>query len=206
MGTDLTKGLQKNAMNIMGLRTSGFSELKPDPYIGTALCLVLVQPPELVQPRMRSTSGDTCISFDDTLAAAACAIRLSTQLFREDVNSNVKQLTAQSMGLPQTLEAWKQVAAKPEGNPFDTCNVVMSSWRNVFDRLDFGQGGPTVTVGTCPPHMLHFCAVTEGPGGDGVLCELAFHEEDFERLLASRLLHDVAPEASFVKGCNSPVQ
>ena len=206
MGNALTKGLQKNAMNIMGLRTSGFSELKPDPYIGTAALIVSVPPPELVQPHVKSTSGDTSISFADTLAAAACAIRLGTQSFREDVNSSVKQLAAQSMGLPATLEAWKQVAAKPEQNPFGTCSVFMSSWRNVYDRLDFGQGGPTVIVGTAPPHILTFCPVTEGPGGDGVFCALTFHEEDFERLQASRLLQDVAPEASFVKGCNSPAQ
>ncbi|KAL0026996.1 hypothetical protein WJX79_007402 [Trebouxia sp. C0005] len=48
-GNDLTKGLQNMAMNIMGLRTSGFSELKPDPYIGNALCIPLVQPPELMK-------------------------------------------------------------------------------------------------------------------------------------------------------------
>jgi len=35
---------------------------------------------------------------------------------------------------------------------------------------------------------------------------LTFLEEDFERLQASRLLQDVAPEASFVKGCNSRAQ
>jgi len=193
-------------MNIMGLRTNGFSKLKPDPYIGTALCLALVQPPELPQSCVRSTSGDTRISLDNILAAAACAVRLSTQRFRVDVNTSVTQLMEQSMGLAPTLEAWKQVAAKPEQNPFDTCHVVMSSWRNVFDRLDFGQGAPTVIVGTSPPHMLQFCPVTEGPRGDGMLCALAFHEEDFERLQDSRLLQDVAPEATFVKACNSPIQ
>ena len=210
MGNDLTKGLQKNVMNIMGLRTSGFSELKPDPYIGTATCLVSVQPPEMVQSRIKSTStstgSDTSISYADTLAAAACAIRHGTQTFREDVNSSVTQLTAQFMGLSPTLGAWKQIAAKPENNPFNTCHVVMSSWRNVFDRLDFGQGGPTVIVGSALPHMPIFCPVTEGPGGDGVLCMLTFHEEQFERLQASRLLQNVAPEASFVNGCNSPAQ
>jgi len=51
--------------------------------------------------------------------------------------------------------------------------------------------------------LLKFSTVTEGPGGDGVLCALTFLEKDFERLQASRLLQNVAPEASFVKGCNS---
>ncbi len=206
MGNDLTKGLQNMAMNIVGLRTSGFSELKPDPYIGTALCLVLVQPPELAQPRMRSTTGDTCISFDDTLAAAACAMRLSTLAFRKDVNSSVQQLTARALALPPTLKAWKQAAAKHEQNPFKTCSVVMSSWRNVFDKVDFGEGSTAVIVGGFAPHLLKFSIVTEGLGGDGVLCALTFLEEDFEQLQASRLLHDVAPEASFVKGCNSPAE
>lgn len=82
MGNALTKGLQMNAMNVMGLRTSGFSKLKTDPYIGTAALLVLVQPPELVQPHVKATSGDTSISYADTLAAAACAVRLGTQTFR----------------------------------------------------------------------------------------------------------------------------
>ncbi len=72
--------------------------------------------------------------------------------------------------------------------------------------LDFGQGAPTVIVGTAPPHILNFCPATEGPGGDGIFCALTFHEEDFERLLARRLLQDVAPEASFVNACNSPAQ
>ncbi len=155
---------------------------------------------------MNSASDDISNSFDDTLAAAACAIRLGTQAFREDVNSSVKQLIARALALPPTLEAWKQAAAKHEQNPFETCSVVMSSWRNVFDKLDFGEGSPTVIVGGFAPHLLKFCFVTEGPGGDGVLCALTFLEEDFERLQASRLLHDVAPEANFVKGCNSPAQ
>ncbi|KAL0042296.1 hypothetical protein WJX77_008552 [Trebouxia sp. C0004] len=39
-GNDLTQGLQNMAINIVGLRTSGFSELKPDPYIGNVwLCV-----------------------------------------------------------------------------------------------------------------------------------------------------------------------
>ncbi|KAA6422323.1 MAG: hypothetical protein FRX49_07793 [Trebouxia sp. A1-2] len=198
-GNDLTKGLQNMAMNIMGLRTSGFSELKPDPYIGNALCIPLVQPPELMKLGMNSASDDIAISFDDTLAAAACAIRLGTQTFRKDINSNVKQLTARAQALPSTLKAWKQAAAKPEQNPVKTCSVVMSSWRNVFDKLDFGAGPPAVTVGGLAPHFLKFSLVTEGPGGDGVFCALTFHEEDFERLQASRLLHYVAPEAGFVQ-------
>lgn len=183
----------------MGLRTSGFSELKPDPYIGNALCIPLVQPPELMKLGMNSASDDIAISFDDTLAAAACAIRLGTQTFRKDINSNVKQLTARAQALPSTLKAWKQAAAKPEQNPVKTCSVVMSSWRNVFDKLDFGAGPPAVTVGGLAPHFLKFSLVTEGPGGDGVFCALTFHEEDFERLQASRLLHYVAPEAGFVQ-------
>ena len=206
MGHDLTKGLQNMAMNITGLRTSGFSELKPDPYIGNALCIVWVQPPEVAKPSMNCASGDISISFEETLAAAACAMRLGTQAFRKDVNSSVRQLTARALALPPTLEAWKQAAAKHEQNPFKTCSVVMSSWRNVFDKLDFGEGPPTVIVGGFAPHLLKFAFVTEGLGGDGVLCTLTFLEEDFERLQASRLLHDVAPEACFVRGCNSPAQ
>jgi len=77
--------------------------------------------------------------------------------------------------------------------------VYSCSWRNVYDRLDFGQGGPTVKVGTAAPHILNLC-----PARDGVFCALKFHEEDFERLQASRLLQNVAPEARFVKACNSP--
>lgn len=206
-GNDLTKGLQNIALNITGLRTSGFSELKPDPYIGNALCIVWVQPPELMKPSMTgSASDDISISFEDTLAAAACAIRLGTQAFRKDINSSVKQLTARAMALAPTLKAWKQAAAKPEQNPVRTCSVVMSSWRNVFDKIDFGEGCPRLIVGGSVPHLFKFCIVTEGPGGEGELCALTFLEEDFERLQASRLLQDVAPEASFVKGCNSPVK
>ena len=195
------------AMNITGLRTSGFSGLKPDPYIGNALCIFWVQPPELMMPSMTgSASDDISICFEDTLAAAACAIRLGTQAFRKDINSSVKQLTARAMALAPTLKAWKQAAAKPEQNPVRTCSVVMSSWRNVFDKIDFGEGPPRVIVGGFVPHLFKFCIVTEGPGGEGELCALTFLEEDFERLQASRLLQDVAPEASFVKGCNSPVK
>jgi len=73
----------------------------------------------------------------------------------------------------------------------------------VFDKVDFGEGPPRVIVGGLVPHLLKFSTVTEGPGGDGVLCALTFLEKDFERLQASRLLQNVAPEASFVKGCNS---
>ena len=193
------------ALNITGLRAIGFSELKPDPYIGNALCIAWVQPPELMKLSMTgSASGDISIGLVDTLAAAACAIRLGTQAFRKDVNSSVKQLTARAMALPPTLKAWKQ--AKHEKNPIRTCSVVMSSWRNVFDKLDFGEGPPGVIVGGLVPHLLKFCTVTEGPVGDGVLCALTFLEEDFERLQASRLLQEVAPEASFAKGCTSLAQ
>lgn len=118
-------------------------------------------------------------------------------------DSSVKQLAAQSTGLPSTLEAWKQVAAKREQTPFHTCSTIMSSWRNVFDKIDFGQGGPTVTVGTLPPHRMEFSVVTEGPGGDGVMCAMTFPEDDFERLQASRILQDVSAEASFVKGATA---
>ncbi len=114
------------AVNLVGLRNIGFSELKPDPYIGNALCIVWVQPPDLMKPSMNSASDDVSISLNDTLAAAACAIRLGTQAFRKDINSSVKQLTARAMALPPTLKAWK-AAGKHEQNPFRTCSVVMSS-------------------------------------------------------------------------------
>ncbi len=185
-------------MNITGLRAIGFSELKPDPYIGNALCIVWVQPPELMK---NCASDDIIICFQDTLAAAACTTRLGTQALRKDINSSVKQLTAHAMALPPALKAWK-AAGKHEQNPFRACSVVMSSWRNVFDKVDFGEGSPGVTVGGLVPHLWTFSIVTEGPGGDGVLCALTFLEEDFEKLQDSRLLQAVASEASFVKGCN----
>jgi len=96
-------------------------------------------------------------------------------------------------------EPWRQFAAHPELNPLKDCCILVSSWRNLFIKVDFGQGGPTLIVGRAAPHQGLFCQVMEAPEGDGVLCPISFCDGDFERLQSSQVLQHVAPEASFVQ-------
>ncbi|KAL0043003.1 hypothetical protein WJX79_006544 [Trebouxia sp. C0005] len=187
-GNHLKDGVHQAISNIMGLRSSGFSDLKPNPYFGNALSIALIQPLPLTQ-----STGDC--GLRDTVAAAACAVRLATRTFRSDVASSVKQLFA---ALPALVQA--EVLQNPDMNPFKGCCLDVVSWRNMYNKVDFGQGPPVLTLGGALPTLINISFIMEGPGRDGVLCTLWFSEVDFERLRASQLLHQVAPEATFVKG------
>ncbi len=170
----------------MGLRSNGFRDLKPNPYFGNAITFVLIQPLPLTTTQSTDGSG-----VSDTVAAAACAVRLATHAFRSDVASSVKQLFA---ALPALVQA------EVLQNPFKGCCLDVVSWRNMYNKVDFGHGPPVLTLGGALPTLINISFVMEGPGRDGVLCTLWFSEADFERLQASQLLHQVAPEAAFVQG------
>ncbi len=174
----------------MGLRSNGFTDLKPNPYFGNALSIVLIQPLPLTTTQ--STDGG---GLSDTVAAAACAVLLATRTFRSDVASSVKQLFA---ALPALVQA--EVLHNPDMNRFKGCCLDVVSWRHMYNKVDFGQGPPVLTLGGALPTLINISFVMEGPGRDGVLCMLWFSEVDFETLQAIQLLHQVAPEATFVQG------
>jgi len=189
-GNHLKKGLHQAISNILGLRSNGFKDLKPNPYFGNAITFVLIQPLPLTTTQSADGSG-----LSDTVAAAACAARLATHAFRSDVATSVKQLFA---ALPALVQA--EVLQNPDMNPFKGCCLDVVSWRNMYNKVDFGQGPAVLTLGESLPTLINTSFAMEGPGRDGMLCTLWFSEVEFERLQASQLLHQVAPEATFVQG------
>ena len=136
------------------------------------------------------------------MTAAALAVRQAVQTFRDDA----EQLTnaGYAMVAPLTeLNAWQQFSAFPEMNTFRQYSTNVSSWRNMFKEVDFGEGHPALVFGFPGPIQAKACIVTEGPGMNGVLCALCVPEADFERLQASQVLHCLAPEAIFIQKRNS---
>ncbi|KAL0048306.1 hypothetical protein WJX82_000471 [Trebouxia sp. C0006] len=152
-GNHLKKGLHQAISNIMGLRSNGFRDLKPNPYFGNAITFVLIQP--LPLSTTQSTDGN---GVSDTVAAAACAVRLATHAFRSDVASSVKQLFAPLPALVQ---------AEVLQNPFKGCCLDVVSWRNMYNKVDFGHGPPVLTLGGALPTLINISFVMEGPGRDG---------------------------------------
>ncbi len=197
-GCDLTGGLQKSLSNTVGLRSNGYSGIEPISYFGNALALTTVHPDALIYPQGASNTH----SLIDTLTAAASAVRQAVQTFRDDAEQLAN--AGYAMVAPLTdLKPWQQFSASPEMNPFRQYSTNVSSWRNMFNKVDFGEGHPALVFGFPGPTQSKTCVVTEGHGKDGVLCALCFPEADFERLQASQVLHCLAPEASFIQKRNS---
>jgi len=168
------------------------------PYFGNALGLITVQPDALIYPQSASITH----SLTDTLTAAALAGRQALQTFRDDAEQLANAGYAMVASLTE-LSPWQQFSAFPEMNPFRQYSTNVSSWRNMFNKVDFGEGHPALIFGFPGPIQSKACIVTEGPGMDGVLCALCFPVADFERLQASQVLHHLAPEASFIQKRNS---
>ena len=186
---DLKGSLQNPISNIMGLRANGYKGLQPNPYFGNAVSLVVIQPP--------STTPESQIGGSDLgelLAAAACAVRLTTQMFRADVAGSAKQLMA---ALPALVSA--ECLRNADMNPFKGCCVDVVSWRNMYNDVDFGQGRPALTLGAAMPTLTNISWIIEAPDGDGVYCTIWFLQQQFDRLQDNQLLQRLVPEASFVK-------
>lgn len=173
----------------MGLRSNGYQDLQPTPYFGNAMSIAVVQPPSLDKAPQPDGSG-----LREIFAAAACAVRLATQAFRADVAGGAKQLMA---ALPALVES--ESLRNPDMNPFKGCCADVVSWRNLYNNVDFGKGPPSLTLGAALPSLINICWVMEGPDGDGVFCTLWSTEEESKRLQTSQVLHQIAPEASFVQ-------
>ncbi len=137
----------------MGLRSNGFKDLKPNPYFGNALSIALIQPLPLSPTQSTHGSG-----LSDTVAAAACAVHLATCAFRSDVASTVKQLFA---ALPALVQA--EVLQNPDMNPFKGRCLDVVSWRNMYNKVGFGQGPPVLTLGGALPTFINISFVMEGP-------------------------------------------
>ena len=173
----------------MGLRSNGYQDLEPTPYFGNAMSIAVVEPPCMKEAHQADGSG-----LIACLAAAGCAVRLATQTFRANVAGGANQLMA---ALPALVQS--ESLRNPDMNPFKGCCADVVSWRNLYNNVDFGEGPPALTLGAALPSLINICWVMEGPDGDGVFCTLWFTEDESKRLQTSQVLHQIAPEASFVQ-------
>ena len=106
--------------------------------------------------------------LQDTLAAAACAVRQGTQAFRTDPNSYAKGGLALVSALV-TAESRKAIPSSKKYARVFEASLGATSWRNIFDQVDFGPGRPTIILGGVILTQARSCVVTKGPGGD-VFC------------------------------------
>jgi len=150
-GNHLKNGLHQAISDIMGLRSNGFKDLQPNPYFGNAASIALIQPLPLTTTQSTDGSG-----LSDTVAAAACAVRLATRAFRSDVASSMKQMFA---ALPALVQA--EVLRNPDMNPLKGCCLDKVSWRNMYNKVDFGQGPPVLTLGGALPTLINISFVME---------------------------------------------
>ena len=208
-GNALENGLSKCLVNVVDFRKNcKESELDLEQILGNALGLHVTMPPvmstHVVDPETesyRQTHGSqerpvTDGKYEAIMAAAACAVRKSTDAFR----ANPRIFAEQCARFVNNVHPkdWKAILDMPGFHPVRDCAVFASSWRRLsVEQVDFGEGKAQIMLGDELPAQQRFTVVVDGPGGDGVLCILRLPGDGYAKIQTSRLLSQFAPGASF---------
>lgn len=160
--------MQKKLINVVGLRGNGCTRITPVPYSGNAESSTHIHPADVMT--LQTTDGHC--DLQDTLAAAACAVRQGTQAFRTDPNSYAKGGLALVSALV-TAESRKAIPSSKKYARVFEASLGATSWGNIFDQVDFGPGRPTIILGGVILTQARSCVVTKGPGGDGFCARCA---------------------------------